>query len=145
MKFNQTPHPDIEDHYHIQSLINAQEKRTEDRAYHQNRVKELKERDDLIADSKFVTATDFYCVKCKKDFKSQAVKQIELDWTNSSQRIAFYKTKCFKGHWCIRLITDRHKDGFFQKSRFVALDRGNHYADTVQPHETGFNLLYGKK
>lgn len=145
MNFNQTPHPLVEDHYHIQELINAQEKRSADRTYHQDRVKELEERDKLIADSKWVTQTDFYCSECKKDFKSQAIKQTELDWTNSGQRIAFYKTKCFRGHWCMRLITDKHKDGFYQKSKFVALDRGNHYADSIQPFETGFNLLYGKK
>jgi len=144
MKFNQNPHPQIEDHWHIQELINAQEKRVEDRTFHRERIKALEEREDLIKDSKFVTQTDFYCQKCKEDFKSQAIKQVEEDWS-SSQRIAYYKTKCFNGHWCIRLITDRHKDGFFQKSKLMALDRGNHFNDTLQPWDIGFNLLYGKK
>lgn len=145
MKFNQVPHPTIEDHFHIQELINGQEKRSEDREFHRNRIKALEEREDLIKDSKPVTLTDFWCDTCKKDFKSQAIRQVELDWSNTSQRVAFYKTKCFKGHWCIRLITDKHKDGFFVKSRFMSLDRGNHFDDTVQPNETNFNLLYGKK
>lgn len=144
MNLDQAPHPLIEDHYHVRSLIEGQEKRSADREYHRNRTKDLEDRDSLIADSQLVAQTDFWCNTCKKDFKSQAIKQIELDWT-SSQRIAFYKTKCFRGHWCIRLVTDRHKDGFWQKSRLVALDRGNHFADTVQPFETGFNLLYGKR
>ena len=145
MNFDQTPHPLIEDHFNIQDLINAQEKRSADREYHRNRIKSLEDRDGYITDSKAFTLTDFWCNECQKDFKAQAIKQIELDWTNSGQRIAFYKTKCFRGHWCIRLITDRHKDGFWQRSKLVALDRGNHYADTVQPHETGFQILYGKK
>ncbi len=140
-----TPKPLIEEHYHINALINAQEKRTADRVFHQNKLKELNDREDYITDSKPVIQTDFWCNKCKKDFKGQAVRQIEVDWSNTSQRIAYYKTKCFKGHWCMRLVTDRHKDGFFIQSKLMALDRGNHYADTVQPNETNFNLLYGKK
>ncbi len=144
MNFDQTPHPLIEDHFHIQDLINAQEKRSADREYHRNRIKSLEDRDGLIADSKPVALTDFWCNECKEDFKAQAVKQVETDWTNSGQRIAFYKTKCFKGHWCIRLVTDRHKDGFWQRSKFVALDRGNHAIDVIQPFETNYNLVYGK-
>lgn len=144
MNFAQTPHPLVEDHWHIQELINAQEKRSNDREYHRNRIKDLEDRDSLIADSQLVTLTDFYCQRCRKDFKSQAVKQVETDWTNAQQRIAFYKTKCFRGHWCQRLITDRHKDGFWQRSKLVALDRGHNFAATIQPHETGFNMLYKK-
>lgn len=143
MNLNHTPHPLVEDHYHIRTLIEAQEKRSADRTYHRNRIKESEERESLIADSQQVIETDFWCDKCG-DFKGQAIKQIELDWTNST-RIAFYKTKCFKGHWCTRLITDKHKDRFWQRSKLVALDRGNHFTDTVQPWETNFNLLYGKR
>lgn len=145
MNFKQTPHPTIEDHFHIQDLINAQEKRSNDRTYHRERVKALEEREGLIKDSEIMKVVDFWCDKCRKDFKGQAVRQIEIDWTNPQQKIAFYKTKCFKGHWCQRLITDRHKDSFWSKSKLMALDRGNHYGDTLQPWETGFNTLYGKK
>ena len=143
MKFDQTPHPLTEDHYHIQDLINAQQKRSDDRQYHKDRIKELEQREDLIEDSKPLTLTDFYCSKCKKDFKAQTVKQVEEDWT-SNQRIAFYKTKCFRGHWCIRLITDRQQDGFWQRSRLVALDRGKNFNDALQPFEIGYYTLYGK-
>lgn len=145
MNFAQTPHPLIEDHYHIRDLINAQEKRSADRDYHRIRVKDSEERNDLIKDSKQVALTDFWCDRCGKDFKAQAIKQVEVDWTNSNQSVAFYKTKCFQGHWCIRLVTDRHTDSFWAKSKLIALDRGNHYADTIQPYETGFNMLYGKR
>jgi len=139
------PKPNIEFHYHIQELIERQRIRSDDREYHRQRIKTLDDREDLIKDSKEFILTDFWCDKCKQDFKAVAVRQIEVDWSNSSQRIAFYKTKCFKGHWVIRLITDRHVDAFYAKSKLLALDRGNHYADTVQPFESGFNLLYGKK
>lgn len=145
MNFDQTPHPLVEDHYHIQSLINSQEKRVQDRTYHRNRIKDLEDRESYVVDAKLMTVTDFWCDRCSKDFKAQAIKQVEIDWTNSKQSVAFYKTKCFNGHWCIRLISDRHKDKFWAKSKLVALDRGNHFEDTVQPFETNYNLLYGKK
>lgn len=145
MNLDHVPHPEIENHYHIRELIDAQEKRHKDREFHRNKQKELEDRESYITDSKPVTVTDFWCDKCKEDFKGQAVRQIEVDWSNTSQHIAFYKTKCFKGHWCQRLITDRHKDGFFQKSKLLVLDRGNHAADIVQPWETNYHLLYGKK
>lgn len=139
------PKPIIEQHHHIQELIDRQQVRSDDRTFHRERIKALEEREDLIKDSKEYALTDFWCDTCKEDFKAVAIRQIEVDWSCPTQRIAFYKTKCFRRHWCIRLITDRHKDGFYLKSKFVNLDRGNHYADTVQPFETGFNLLYGKR
>src|ERR1700748_422581 len=123
MNLDQAPHPLIEDHYHIRDLINAQEKRSDDREYHRNRIKEDEDRESYITDSKPVTITDFYCDRCGLDFKAQAVRQVETDWTNTRQKISYYKTKCFNGHWCMRLITDRHKDSFWTKSRLVALDR----------------------
>lgn len=139
------PKPEIERHYHIQELIDRQQKRVDDREYHRNKLKENEERNDLIRDAKLVVVTDFYCEDCREDFKSMAVKQVEIDWSNTAQDIAFYKAKCDCGKWCIRHITDKFKDGFWSKSRLVAIDRGSHYKDTVQPWETGFNLLYGKK
>ena len=144
MRYEHIPRPEIERHYHIKSLIESQEKRVEDRNYHREKQKTKDEREDLIKDAKPYVQTDFWCDTCKEDFKAQAIKEIEEDW-NGNGRNAFYKTKCFKGHWCIRLITDRHKDAYWFKSRAVLKDQGEHYADTLQPFETNFNLLYGKK
>lgn len=145
MRYEHTPRPNIESHYHIRELIEAQDKRAMDRAYHKDKAKEKAERADLIKDNKVFTVADFHCQVCRIDFKSQALKQVETDWTNAMQDIAFYKTKCFHGHWCMRLITDRHRDNYWFKSKQVASDRGKHYNDTLQPFETGFNMLYGKK
>lgn len=139
------PKPLIEQHHHIQELIERQQVRSDDRQYHKDRIKALEEREDLIKDSKEYALTDFWCDKCKEDFKAVVIRQIEEDWSNTTQRIAFYKTKCFKGHWCIRLITDKEKDGFYLKSKFIALDRGKYHTDILQPFETGFNLMFGKK
>jgi len=144
MNINQVPHPRIEDHPCIQALISNQEKKVKDRNYHRNRIKELSERDEEIDKANNMVLHNFWCDKCKEDFKATAIKQIQQDW-NAEQRIAFYRTKCFNGHWCMRLITDKFKDGFNVKSRLLALDRGNHFNDIVQSYESNYNLLYGKK
>lgn len=144
MRYDHIPRPEIEQHYHIRELIERQEKRVADRNYHREKAKESSERDSLIKDSKIVVLTDFWCEGCSKDFKSISIRQVEADWSCPTQNIAFYKTKCECGKWCIRLITDKNRDGYWTRSRGVARDRGRHYADTIQPGETGFNMLYKK-
>jgi hypothetical protein len=145
MKYDHVPRPLTEDHYYIRELIEGQEKRTADRNFHRERQKTREERDNLIKDSKMVVVTDFYCNTCRKDFKSIAIKQVEIDWSNSTQDVAFYKTKCDKGHWCLRHITDKDRDGFYIRSKLSRLDQGHHYADILQPFQTGYELLYSNK
>lgn len=138
------PKPLVEEHYHIQSLIDSQDKRVQDRTYHREKAQNNAEREKTLADSKLVAITDFWCEDCRQDFKSMSIREIETDWSNEQQRIAFYKTKHDCGKWCIRLITDRHRDGFWFKSRQVAIDRGRHFREILQPFESGYNLLYKK-
>ncbi len=138
-------HPLIEDHYHIRELIDAQEKRADDREYHRNKAKALEERQKLIDDSKMIVYADFHCRRCNVDFKSNSLLQVEIDWSNPNQYIAFYKGKQRKcGSWCIRLVTDKQRDSFWFRSKAVRADQGKHHNDLIQPHEDGFNLLYGK-
>ena len=145
MKYDHIPRPNVEEHYHIRELIERQDKRAQDRTLHRDREKEREERATLIASNKIKETVDFHCSRCSDDFKGEAIKQVEVDWSNETQHIAFYKTKCFCGKWCIRLITDRHKDAYWFKSKNVARDRGRHHGDILQPFETGYNLLYGKR
>ena len=144
MNLDHTPHPLTEDHYHIRELIENQDKRSKDRGYHQQRIKATEERTNDIADYKLVNIMEFWCQVCKIDFVSKTIKQVEKDWKDEKELIAFYKTKCWKGHWCIRLITDRYRDGYYRRSKRVARDREKHTRDTIQPYEIGFNMLYGK-
>jgi hypothetical protein len=140
------PRPLIEEHYHIESLIAGQEKRVEDREYHRNRIKAVEERNEAIGNALMVIQTDFHCKRCRKDFKQGSVLNVEQDWSNTAQNIAFYKGKHREcGYWAIRYVTDSVLDPFYRASRRVAQERGKHFADLIQPHETGFNLLYGKK
>jgi len=144
MSYDNIPRPDIERHYHIRDLIEAQEKRADDRSYHRQKEKDKEERIALIKDNPGKVVTDFYCNKCRRDFRAESIKEVEIDWSNTAQYIAYYKTKCPIGHWCIRLITDKQKDTYWIQSKAVNQDRGKHYKDTIQPHETGFNMLYKK-
>lgn len=144
MKYEHTPRPLIEEHYHIKMLIEQQDRRAQDRTYYRDKAKDKEDRNDHIKGTQLVCVTDFWCDKCREDFKSMSVREVETDWSNPSQYIAFYKSKCAKGHWCIRLITDKQQDGFWQRSKKVAIDRGSYFADILQPFETGYNMLYGR-
>lgn len=143
--YENTPRPEIENHYHIRELIERQEKRTDDRNYHRNKGKLAEERNDLIKDAEPYGQKEFYCEPCKEDFLAHAIKEVETDWSCLTQSIAFYRTKHWCGTWCMRLVTDRHRDSYWFKSLKVARDRGKHSLDTIQPHETNFQLLYGKR
>ena len=143
--YDYIPRPLVEDHYHIRELIEAQEKRALDREIHRKRAKTQEERESDIKTAKIKETKMFYCERCKKDFVAEAIKQVESDWTNTNQRIAFYKTKCFCGTWSIRHITDIYKDSYFLRSRKVRQDQGSHFADMIQPFQTNYELLYSKK
>jgi hypothetical protein len=140
-----TPKPLVEEHYHIQKLIEAQQKRANDRTEYREREKARDERLSELRDAKPIVINDFYCDQCRKDFKAVAVIHIEDDWTCAGQLIALYKSKCRTcSKWSARLVLDKFKDPFYYRSRAVRLDRGKYHADLVQPHEDNFNLLYGK-
>lgn len=138
------PKPLIEEHHHIQGLIDRQEKRAEDRETHRNRSKQREERENIIKDAPDAVLQDFWCTRCGKDFKAPAIKQVEIDWTNPRQHIAFYKTKHCRT-WTMRLITDKNRDPYWCRSKMIKAEQGKYYKDLIQPFETGFNLLYGKK
>jgi len=139
------PKPEIENHPYIQSLIVRQEKRAADRDRSKNKQKAAEEREKEILATKPVDIIEFWCDECQQDFANVAYRQIETDWANSKQHIAFYKSKHDCGNWCIRHITDKAWDAYWFESIQVAQDRGKHYADLLQPFETGYQLLYGNK
>ena len=141
MSLKYTPKPLVEEHYHIQELIDSQEKRVEDR----NRTRAIeKQRDDTlkyIAGFKDTELLDFYCDDCNREFVARAKKHVD-NWNNN---IAYYKIKHTCGKWCMRHITDRFRDKYFFKSRRLAKDRVDMFNDTLQSFQTGFNMVYGKK
>lgn len=136
------PKPLIEEHYHIQSLIERQEKRAAERTYFREKDQLKYELTEEIAKAPNVVSTEFCCLQCGEEFKGVAIKQIEQPFNGPV--ISYYKHKCDNGHWCMRYITDKYKDPYWRKSKSVARDKGKNYKDMIQPHEEGFNLLYKK-
>ena len=146
MALRHQPKPLVEEHYHIDELIDAQQKRSDDRTYHRERVKNSEERQKLIEDAQMVVSSDFFCLKCRKEFKANAVLEVEIDWSKPSQSIAFYRSKhkpC--GSWAIRHLTDKHLDGFWRRSKTAMLEQGKYHNDLIQPFQIGYNMLYGKR
>lgn len=140
INLDQTPHPVVEDHYHIRDLITAQERRTAARVKWQ----QFKKNEDaflkFVQDFKDIELLDFFCAQCGHDFLARAHKQID-SWGEA----AYYKMKHKCGEWAIRLITDRERDPYFYRSKMVAIDRGQSAQALLQPFETGYNMVYGKK
>lgn len=145
MRYEHTLRPDVEMHPHIRMLIEGQEKKTKDRNLHRDKAKEYAERQEEIDRYKAVDIIEFFCSNCQEDFANIAHKQVEIDWSNTSQNIAFYKGVHDCGEWAIRHITDRYSDPYWLESLQVARDRGEHHNDLIQPFESGYNLLYGRK
>lgn len=140
------PKPLTEEHWHIQDLIKAQTRRSEERTYARDKVKLLALREETIAEAPTRAIKDFWCPSCRKDFMAMTIKEVEQDWSNPEQRVAMYKTKHQEcGTWCARLITDPLTDSFWSRSKAVARDRGKHSNDLLQPFENNYNLMWGKK
>ncbi len=139
IKFDQSPHPLIEDHYHIQELIQAQQKRANDRTKYQNQKKQEDSFRNTTAGFKDIEVLDFWCDTCGRDFVARAAKQVD-----SWQELAYYKTKHRCGTWAIRHITDRVWDAYFFRSKKVAYDRMVNAINMLQSFETGYNTIYGK-
>lgn len=144
MRYEHTPRPEVEHHFHIRDLIEQQEKKAKDRTYHREFADAKEERRKVMEDSLEYTTMDFWCNDCREDFKANAVREIEQDWTNPRQFIGFYKTKHWCGKWCLRHITDKNRDAYWFKSKAVRVDRAKGHNDLIQPFESGYNLLYGK-
>lgn len=144
-RYDYAPRPEVESHTTIRELIDAQEKRAEDRQDYRNRKQSQEERMRDIKAAKGKDIKAFHCETCNKEFVSETIKQVETDWSNTTQYIAYYRSKCLCGRWAQRNITDVHQDRYFAKSRVVAMNREKHAADVIQPFETNYELLYSTK
>lgn len=138
--FTQSPHPLIEDHYHIRELIEAQQKRAADRTNWQEQKKNIDAFQKYVDGFKNVELLDFYCERCEVDFVGRARKQVD-----SWDQLAYYKIKHRCGTWCMRLITHRFRDKYFFRSKKVAYDRSVNSKEMLQPFQTGYNMMYGKQ
>jgi hypothetical protein len=86
----------------------------------------------------------FYCDVCDKDYFPRRIVKIEQDdWDNGGVYRYWRSKHCSK--WHRRLINHKIKDKFWRKSPSVIRDRRLNSLDMIQPQETGFDMLYGKK
>lgn len=91
-----------------------------------------------------IPAQIFYCSKCKQDYFPKRIVKVEQNDWNTGGTFRFWRSKhC--GVWNVRLITQKIKDKFFIKSPSVCRDRRLHQLDMLQPFQTGFDMMYGKK
>lgn len=135
------PTPLVEEHHHIRELIERQERRVEDRTRAQNIEKNRDSALKYIQGYKDIETLDFHCKDCGVDFVARARKQID-SWDKTW---AYYKTKHTCENWCIRHITNRLRDEYYFLSPKIARERAEQHNDLIQPFQTGYNTLYGKK
>lgn len=145
MRYEHTPRPLVEDHHHIRELIEHQDRRVEDRQRHRDHEAAVQERGKELASLQPRDTIPFWCERCKLDFQAETILEVERGWENPDVQIAFYRTKCFAGHWCIRHGLDKSRDPYYERSRAVARDRGEHRADMLQPWDSGYDMLYRNK
>ena len=145
MRYEHTPRPLTEDHHHIRELIEQQDVRARDRQHFRDNEAHNQERAKELASLERRLVMPFWCDTCKRDLQAETILEVEDDWDQANHPIAFYRTKCFAGHWCIRLGLDKGRDPYFERSRSVATDRGEHAADALQPWDSGYDMLYRNK
>lgn len=145
MRYEHTPRPEVEDHFHIRDLIEKQEGWARDRTLHRQHETAANERRSEAAGLPLKATMPFWCVTCKDDFMAETIREDTRDWNRPEEPEAMYRTKCPKGHWCLRHGTDKHRDKYFERSRLVAADRGRHAADVLQPWDSGYDMLYRNK
>jgi len=130
------------EHDDVRRLRERLEGRWEERDREKMREALRKERD--VNDD--TPASIFYCRRCQCDFFPRIVfKSQEEDWNTGG---TFRYWKAFHrlcGEPEKRLISDKLKDNFWRLSPSVKRQRAVFMKDMLQPQETGFNMLYGRK
>lgn len=100
------------------------------------------ENSTTVNEAKDVDIIPFYCTDCELDSEGVGHKVIETDWTNKDN-IAFYVGHCEKGHRCIKRITDKVTDPYYNLSEIVHNQRIDAKDDMLTPNDYGFRALYG--
>ena len=130
------------EHPDIVKLENRLNKVWEDRDIEAQR-EQLKKELDVNED---IPASIFYCKHCKVDYFPKRVVKVEQNDWNTHGVFRFWRAKHKEcGTMNVRLISQKLHDKFFIKSPSVCRDRRRFKLDLLQPTETGFDMLYGKK
>jgi len=86
----------------------------------------------------------FYCDKCKQDYTPERIYKREVkDWNNNGTFRYWQSKHCSK--WNTRLISEKIKDKFFIKSPSIIRERRLRKQEMLQPGQSGYDMLYGRK
>lgn len=105
----------------------------------QRKIRELNERWEEVQKAPDYKRLDFWCSECKKDFQATGTKH-EIE----TYKIGKYEARCLCGNKCRRIIGEYDWD-YYQNSELIKQQRARYSKDILQPHEYGFETLYGKK
>ncbi len=89
----------------------------------------------------YLDSYPFWCDECEKDFDAECHKtwhRLYGDW------IAVYRGYCDCGEECVRHITHKDHDPYYQKSERINRDKNHFAVETLQAEEYGFRTHYGE-
>ena len=85
---------------------------------------------------------DFWCDTCQEDFSAPCYKTKHRLYGDT---VAVWRAKCPDcGEDCIRHITHKDEDLYYDKSTKIRHDRNQYAWDMLQSHEYGFRTHYGE-
>ena len=89
----------------------------------------------------FLPSFDFWCDSCQEDFSAPCYKTKHRFYGDT---IAVWRTRCpFCDTDCIRNITHKDEDMYYEKSMRIRRDRNKYAWEMLQEGEYGFRTHYG--
>ena len=88
----------------------------------------------------FIESYDFWCDVCELDFTAPAYKTVHRLYGDP---VVCYRTRHECGEECVRLISHRDHDPYYQKSEKIRRQRNEYVADVLQAEQYGFKTRYG--
>lgn len=119
-----------------QRVNDIREENEKDRLLHKKRPNEL-----MVENTPdFIESYDFWCSECEEDFDSPAYKTIHRLYGDP---IVCYRTRHSCGNECVRLVSHRDHDQYYQLSEKIRRQRNEYARDALQADEYGFRANYG--
>lgn len=79
---------------------------------------------------------DFFCRECNRDFIATGYKRVHRDGMGT------YLGACPNGHGCVRYITEKWRDPYWELSPKVRFDRLKYADDMLTPEDPRFKTVY---
>lgn len=124
----------------IKKLVDVVNRNQEERDKDKKAEEIRNARQSIIDSALDEVVTEFWCVKCQKDFARHAHKQT----LHYEEPCAFYEAKCPGcSLYARRYITDKHLDPYYHQSKTIKRQRVEMERDFLQPGDPRFNRIYG--